>query len=68
MMATEKTVEVVTFDTVADSLKDLAKATTICPRCESKPGQSCVTISGKKTKMHSNRWAPLAYAYYMDRP
>lgn len=50
------------------TLTDLALATTVCPRCESKPGQECVTVpGGKKTAMHTSRLAPLVYAYSMDR-
>lgn len=35
----------------------------VCPRCEAKPGDPCVTMSGRKAEMHTSRWEPLALAY-----
>lgn len=35
-----------------------------CPRCEAKPGESCVAPSGRKTRAHAERLAlPCAATY-----
>lgn len=63
---------------VLHALEDMARALLVCPRCESKPGEECMTVprdwtpelgaaKPKKTKMHSTRVAPLAYAYFLNR-
>lgn len=51
-------------ETVANFLQGAALRATVCPRCEAKTGEPCRTLSGRKTAMHSPRWAPLAWAYY----
>ncbi len=65
-------------DEVLAQLTDMAVALTICRRCESPAGEECRTVprdwspelgpaKSKKTKIHSVRLAPLAYAYYLNR-
>ena len=53
---------------LAQTLQDMAKAQTVCPRCEAKPGETCKTVpAGKSTSMHTSRWEPLAQAYFLYR-
>lgn len=53
---------------LAQTLQDMAKAQTICPRCEAKPGETCKTVpAGKSTAMHTSRWEPLGQAYFLNR-
>lgn len=53
---------------IPTAVADLALALTVCPRCESKPTQECISVpSGKKTEMHVARIKPLAEVWKLAR-
>jgi hypothetical protein len=45
-------------------LGELVLKTTMCPRCEARPGEKCVTVSGKPAPFsHNPRWEPVYLAW-----